>query len=120
MGQEAPYKLTHKNHPSCIWARSSLSNYRWLVKLAKELCREYTKRYKKTHKTEEKIDWLMKNEPSIPDMGFIEPPQAMPEQYYREDSVEAYRGYYIGEKVSFAKWKNSEIPYWFVKREINE
>ena len=25
-----PYKATHKNHPSAIWARQSADNYEWL------------------------------------------------------------------------------------------
>ena len=31
----------------------------------------------------------------------------------REDAVEAYRFYYIKEKVDFARWKNTETPIWF-------
>jgi hypothetical protein len=45
-------KLTHKNHPSSIWTRESLSNYKWLLELTKELCKEYTYRYGKVHKCE--------------------------------------------------------------------
>ena len=29
-GGEAPYKLSHKNHPSAIWTRQDLNNYMWL------------------------------------------------------------------------------------------
>ena len=28
-GVEAPYKKTHVNHPSSVWARESLTNYKW-------------------------------------------------------------------------------------------
>ena len=38
-GGEAPYKKTHLNHPSSIWARYSIENYRWLCKLGKALCK---------------------------------------------------------------------------------
>ena len=31
MGNEAPYKRAHKNHPSTIWVRQSIQHYRWLV-----------------------------------------------------------------------------------------
>lgn len=48
------YKLTHKNHPCNIWTRESLDNYIWLCIHALELCYEYTRRYNKTHKTQEK------------------------------------------------------------------
>lgn len=46
-GKEAPYKLSHKNHPCSIWVRSSLENYLWLCELGLELCDEYTYRYGK-------------------------------------------------------------------------
>ena len=45
--------------------------------------------------------------------GFTPPPQCMPEEYRDEDTVEAYRKYYIGEKAGFAKWKAREVPEWF-------
>ncbi len=38
---------------------------------------------------------------------------AMPEQYRRDDAVEAYRAYYIGEKLRFATWRAPAVPpYW--------
>ena len=56
-----PYKLAHKNHPCSIWVRESLSNYLWLIELAKELSKEYTYRYGKSHKCESYIYELEKN-----------------------------------------------------------
>lgn len=53
-----PYKKTHMNHPSAIWIRNSAQNYNWLAAHAKVLCEEYTQRYGKTHKCEEKILFL--------------------------------------------------------------
>ena len=60
-GGEGPYRATHKNHPSAIWARSNKSNYNWLCKLGLELCEEYTYRYGKIHKTQQHLEWLSKN-----------------------------------------------------------
>jgi len=113
-GSIAPYGLTHRNHPCAIWVRASLSNYMWLCSLARELCREYTHRYEKVHKSQAIIEWALLNAPNIPDYGFTMPPQAMPEPYKSEDSVSAYRNYYIGEKRTFCTWKNREIPFWFM------
>jgi len=118
LGGEAPYRLTHKNHPCCKWVRISLSNYRWLGELALALCYEYTYRYNKIHKTQEKIEWLMKNEPPIEDIGFTDPPQAMPEEYKDKNIVTAYQRYYIKEKSYFAKWKYSITPDWFKERNM--
>ena len=106
------YKLSHKNHPCCIWARESLSNYKWLTQLGLELCKEYTYRYGKIHKCESIIKDLEQNLPNIPDIGFTKPRQAMPDEYKEEDSVWAYRNYYFYGKEKLHKWKNRNIPEW--------
>ncbi len=38
-------------------ARQSKGNFCWLIEYGKELCKEYTWRYKRKHKSEEVIDW---------------------------------------------------------------
>lgn len=56
-----PYKLTHKNHPCVLWVYKSLSNYIWLCKLGLEICKEYTYRYDKIHKSQTVIEWCIDN-----------------------------------------------------------
>jgi len=53
------------------------------------------------------------NKPNIPDIGFTEPPKAMPEEYKVDDVIESYRNYYLGEKKTFSKWKKRSVPSWF-------
>lgn len=115
---DIPYKLSHKNHPCAIWVRESLSNYLYLCDLGLELCKEYTYRYGKRHKSQDIIEWCLSNKPLIKDIGFTTPPKAMPDEYKVEDVVESYRNYYIGAKKEFAKWKNREIPQWFLISEV--
>ena len=43
------YKISHKNHPSNIWCRTTQGNYKWLLEHFKALCDEYTRRTGKTH-----------------------------------------------------------------------
>jgi hypothetical protein len=112
-GGEAPYKLSHKNHPCAIWSRESLSNYLYLCDLGLELCKEYTYRYGKRHKSQDVIEWCVTNKPNICDKEFTEPARAMPNEYKVDSVVESYRNYYIGEKSKIAVWKNREIPEWF-------
>lgn len=114
---KVPYKITHKNHPSCIWTRDSLSNYIYLTKLAMELCKEYTYRYNKIHKGHEYIEQLINNLPDLEDKGFTVPRQAMPEmyKYEKEDTtfehvIESYHSYYFFEKQHIFKWKNRPTP----------
>ena len=92
------YRKTHPNHPCAIWARESLDNYTWLCELGLELCREYTFRYDKIHKTESHLFWLMKNPPALSRMGITQIRLAMPDEYKLPNPVEAYRKYYIENK----------------------
>ena len=40
-------------------------------------------------------------------------PQAMPEQYkVSGDPVQAYRRFYVGEKLRFARWTRRKRPSW--------
>ncbi len=113
-GGEAPYKLSHKNHPCSIWARECYDNYVWLCDLGMELCKEYTYRYGKRHKSQDIIEWCIVNKPNIPINGDITPfALAMPDECKIGNVVESYRNYYMTSKRSLAIWKNREIPYWF-------
>lgn len=113
-----PYKLAHKNHPCSIWVRSSSANYSWLCELGVELCKEYTYRYEKTHKSESYIKNLQINIPPLPDIGITTYPQAMPDIYKDDDIIQAYRHYYFFEKERMHSWKGKfngrDIPYWIL------
>ena len=107
------YKKTHVNHPCAIWTRESINNYKWLCKLGKYLCKEYTHRYGKIHSCQKHIKWLSKQTPQLPDIKKTKMKLAMPDQYKCKSSVKSYRKYYMGDKKSFCKWKNRDIPHWF-------
>tara|TARA_Y100001937_G_scaffold26897_2_gene38512 strand:- start:4419 stop:4970 length:552 start_codon:yes stop_codon:yes gene_type:complete len=109
------YKASFVGHPCTQWAMKNDKNYYWLAQHAYELCKEYTRRYRKTHKAEDMISYLLYRKPAnIPSADSITPfAQAMPDEYKNEDAVEAYRAYYLGEKTYFAEWKNAETPKWY-------
>ena len=111
------YKMTHKNHPSSIWARSTDVNYDWLWAHMDALMKEYTYRYGKHHATERMIHDLWKPPYNLPVGDFTDPPQCMPDYCKNEDAVFAYQNYYIVEKSDFATWKRREMPEWFHERE---
>ena len=109
----APYKETHKNHPSTLWAGNSFENYVWLRELGIELCKEYSRRYgNKTHKCQSYLTTELYSPPNgIPIHGFTDPPQCMPDECKIEDNtVLAYQNYYRMKKVAFAVWKYSQKP----------
>lgn len=115
-GEDAPegiYKKTHVNHPSAVWVRQSSGNYLWLYELFQGCINQYNDRYGKWHKTESIKQLLSILPTNIPDGELTEPPQCMPDHYKRDDVVQAYRAYYIGDKARFARWKYSATPTWY-------
>lgn len=113
------YKATHKNHPSAIWARQSSKNYLWLHSLLRQLCKEYTYRYGKTHKVE--ASGLCEELATVPSAllncqkAFTEPTPAMPAEYIVENnSMQSYINYYNGSKRHLHSWKNRPTPEFIV------
>ena len=113
MGFKTPYKSTHGKHPCVLWVEESYSNFIWLTQLAIELNTEYKYRYEKVddHKSIHVIREIENSKFS--DKGLTEFAQAVPEKYkYRGSAVRAYRSFYRGEKVNFARWTKRPIPRW--------
>ena len=110
----APYRSTHVNHPCFQWAAESVENYVWLCILGIELCTEYTYRYGKIHKCEAIIEECLMQVPhKLKNKGRTKFVQAMPSHCKMDNSVLAYRNYYIQEKSHLAHWRNREMPYWW-------
>lgn len=95
-GESPAYKPTHKNHPSAVWVRSSAAAYRWAWRHLEALGHEYTRRYGNVHKTiREHLGTLANYPKAIPfGVDFIDPPQCMPDECKRDDTVLAYLTYY--------------------------
>ena len=107
------YKVAHVSHPSNIWVRQSGHHYIYLWRLWHNLCLEYTERYDKTHMTWKKLRSYISILPqNIPDNGFKEPPQCMPDECKEISAVKAYRKFYKAHKREFATWK-TQVPSWF-------
>jgi len=114
-----PYKLTHANHPCAVWVRACSSNYLKLSSLSLALCREYTHRYGKVHKTQVQLEWLATHVPvNIPSGDVTVPPICTQSKgQFDADSgfenvIHAYRYAYINEKASLLKYKLRDIPEW--------
>lgn len=109
-----PYRITHKNHPCTIWAGKNKANYRWLVNLGLELCKEYTYRYGKVHKCQAVIEQLQSPPKSVPDGEMSAFAQAMPDECKADDAVTAYRNYYLKHKMHIANWTKRDVPEWML------
>lgn len=85
LGIHAKYKPTHVNHPCVVWAGKYKDNYEWLCIHALELCKEYTYRYGKVHKSQEVIEELLAVADKLPN-GSSHFVQCMPEEYRGKDA----------------------------------
>lgn len=114
-GLKTSIKPTHQNHPCTIWAKQSKANFNFTKELCYELCKEYTFRYGKRHKVEDYLEEIFCPD-TLTNDSLSTFAQAMPEQYRNKDSVQAYRDYYINEKLCQDGWrweyKNRTIPEW--------
>jgi hypothetical protein len=102
-----------KEHPSFLWAKESIQNYRWLAELGYALCLEYSYRWERKHKYEDYIIWLKNNEPSLPDIGLTKFLLVMPPRFKSEDPVESYRQFYMVDKQK-PNWGKRRKPDWFI------
>jgi hypothetical protein len=108
------YSATHLNHPSAVWVRTSCEHYIWLHGLFQYLLEEYTYRYGKNHKCGTLLNPLTRLPVNIPNSGWQEPPQCMPDDCKdSSSSVIAYRNYYKNHKARFAKWSVRPTPFWW-------
>lgn len=110
----APYKPTHLRHPCVLWVGDSLPHWQWTRSLGLELGTEYARRRGRVHASASVIASLP-DQPNIPDRGWTDPPQAMPDDFRRDDVVAAYRAYYAGAKSHFtdkgdATWTDCARP----------
>ena len=108
-GYDIGYKSAYPNHPMTLWVNESPHNYTWAAIHGLELAHEYTRRYKRRHKSQDIIEplWDLKKGIST---KCTTPPLCMPDEYKTDDYVQSYRNYYYFEKKSFAKYTNSAIP----------
>jgi len=112
-GFTTPYKSTHIKHPCVLWVAQSYANFEWLRELTLALNSEYKYRFDKQidHKSiavlPQIADFKYENK------GLTPFAQAMPDKYkVAGDAVSAYRKFYIGDKMAFAKWTKRDIPNW--------
>lgn len=108
------YKPTHAKHPCTQWAAKSRDNFLWLAELGLELVNEHLYRYEraKPHKSYAVIRDAQSVAHLLPATGLTPFAQAMPVHYKRESAVEAYRAYYLGDKMRFVTYKRRPAPAW--------
>ena len=116
-GHDIGYKSAYPKHPMTLWVGQSPDNFAWTIIHGLELCKEYTRRYNKTHKSEQYVAWFRNNLPlNIKDDVLQDFPICMKDEYkISKDPVVCYKFYYIKDKSRFAKWKHTSVPSWYLK-----
>lgn len=112
------YFETHSNHPSCLWVKESFANFKWLLRLGLQLCKQFEIRYRKIHMTKSVLKNIVELLPIIKASYDKHHPTkmllAIPEDCKLDDPVKAYRKYYILYKKDIAKYeKGVESPKWY-------
>jgi hypothetical protein len=106
------YRITHKNHPSTVWVRTSVENYNWTADHLQGLLQEYTYRYERKHKTAD-LMYLLGSPPlNLKAWDWTPPPSCMPDECKIGSLVENYRHYYRTEKKHMHAWKKRDVPSW--------
>jgi len=118
-GTARGYRPAHKGHPMTMWVASSKANYIFAAEIALALANEYTLRYGKVHSCQIHAEWLISNIPSrfelrtspkayyatldIPH-GLTPIPECMPDDYKMPSIIDAYKMYYMMDKMKFARY----------------
>lgn len=103
---EPGFRPCHIHHPCARWVRETLENYFWAAKLAIALGDEYEYRWpgRGHHSCYQHAKWLLYHPPSsIPIAKQTPFVQAMEDRFKHDDSIVAYRNYYI---ISKGKERN--------------
>lgn len=116
------YLPTHINHPCQLWVSKDHSgkNLFWLYNHALSLSTEFEFRFNKKHKClfelinieNDLFKFISSKE--LPE-SFV---QCMPEIFYENDAIKAYRNFYISKQFTMKvpmKWTKRSLPDWFVK-----
>ena len=113
MDLKTPYKSTHSKHPCVLWVGESYDNFLWLKDLALLLNEEYLYRFDKQQDHRSIAVLRSISDYRYARRGLTPFAQAMPNEYkVQGDPVSAYRRFYIGEKMYFARWTRREQPEW--------
>ena len=118
-----PLKGGYHNHPCTRWCGDSRSNFDWAAEHAIALAEEYTYRYDKKHACEDGIRRLSEMRDMIPEGRLTRFAQAMPDEYYNQCSVTAYKDYYWKDKRMNidVRWsKTRSKPDWWKQLELRE
>ncbi len=113
--QIAPYRSTHKSHPSTKWVRTSSANFEALATHTMAMLEEYTERFGKVHKCASVLEKCIElyDASMFPSQKSTRLPLAMPYEYHSENIIESYRRFYASKPR--IRYPINKVPDWFKK-----
>jgi hypothetical protein len=107
------YKPAYAFHPCTIWITKSVWHYEWLMRHYEALSQKYSKHFNREHRAYFKLISILREYYYLfPRESWIDPPQCMPEKYRQANTEEAYRAYYVNEKVKGRCYYKFAPPFW--------
>ena len=115
------YKKAYINHPMTVWVGDSTQHYAWLYHHFEALLDEYKYRYDREHASARLVPFLDEFPEDMPNAGWTDPPQCMPDEFKGPDFIEAYRRYYVhkAETAFEMRWTERNVPEWFDSKLID-
>jgi hypothetical protein len=121
----APYisnpNRTHLNHTCTKWVRESKANYELLLSYTEAMVEEYKRRFWDTWLADTTKPASFNNQifylqhtPDLPDIGLTQRPKAFkkyPDLYLIPNVIDAYRQYYLVDKLQSPTAKRSRFYY---------
>ena len=109
------YKKAYINHPMTVWVGDSTQHNEWLYITIEALLVDYKKRYDREHASSRLVPFLDEFPEDMPNAGWTDPPQCMPDEFKSSDFIEAYRQYYVSkaETAFEMRWTERDVPEWF-------
>lgn len=117
------YKSTHINHPCSKWTRESEANYQWLYNHYWELCNEYTFRFNKIHKCEEKLEILGSGVQLLSEKCTEKNLTNFVNCTIFKEELDIHKAYKLSliskwdNDIFKPKWTNREQPIWYKPKE---
>lgn len=104
-----------RHHPCAQWVRDSAHGYAYAESLLFHLGVEYTYRYGKHHAS---VTWYSElpayHHPH--DVELAVPLAVKDYPRWENEPVRTYRHFYQHDKASFARWRNTPPPEWWIRR----
>jgi len=125
------YKAVHQKHPCTLWAMKTRANFIFAYKLYTAMLYEYRYRYGKWHgagnpsvtNPDATPQHILDAAKYIPEGSLTEHPQCFSgHDECKTDErwpIQAYRAFYIVDKMHFAKYTGREMPVWMAQHKYN-